>query len=184
MNKKNLRCYFKNVRLEHNDSVKIRAQVLLFLESQQLSKHIGIYWPLTGEADLRPLKAKRNYPLALPVSDGAGHLRYFKWDETPLQKDGCGIPAPLNSRELTPCELSLLLVPALAIDQKGFRLGYGGGYYDRLLCKDSWKNIPVRAVLPSECISKSLLPKDPWDQPFDGWISEKGTGPINSSTAI
>ena len=55
----------------------------------------------------------------------------------------------------------------------GTRLGYGSGCFDRLRGQKRWKEINALAVVPSKCISKSLLPKDEWDIAFDGWINEK-----------
>ena len=95
-------------------------------------RHVGIYWPLPGEADVRPLRDGPHSPLALPVADGCGRLIYRSWGEDPLHPDGCGIPAPAAGDALGPDQLALLLVPALAVDGAGIRLGYGGGYYDRL----------------------------------------------------
>ena len=70
----------------------------------------------------------------------------------------------------------LLLVPALAIDRTGIRLGYGGGYYDRLRADPTWASVPAWVVLPSACISSEPLPRDAWDVPFTGWITEHGPG--------
>ena len=77
---------------------------------------------------------------------------------------------------MRPQQLSLLLVPALAIDATGIRLGYGGGYYDRLRANNDWAKVPAWAVLPSICFSSAPLPRDPWDVPFHGWITEFGPG--------
>ena len=68
----------------------------------------------------------------------------------------------------------MLLVPALAMDASGIRLGYGGGYYDRLRAIDSWRQVRALAIVPQSCISTTRLPRDPWDQPFDGWVCETG----------
>jgi 5-formyltetrahydrofolate cyclo-ligase len=74
---------------------------------------------------------------------------------------------------LEPSQLQLLLIPALAIDQRGVRLGYGGGWYDRLRSDPAWQQRPALAVLPQACVVAEL-PRDPWDLPLDGWISEQG----------
>lgn len=70
--------------------------------------------------------------------------------------------------------MALLLVPALAIDRSGIRLGSGGGWYDRLRADPHWRTVPALAVLPAACVSPTPLPRDPWDVPFDGWLDETG----------
>ena len=74
---------------------------------------------------------------------------------------------------LAPEALGLLLVPALAIDQAGIRLGSGGGWYDRLRADPAWRAVPALAVLPAACVC-DRLPRDPWDVPFAGWLDERG----------
>jgi 5-formyltetrahydrofolate cyclo-ligase len=76
--------------------------------------------------------------------------------------------------EALPAEgLALLLVPALAVDATGLRLGSGGGFYDRLRADPAWRAVPALAVLPAACVVPRL-PGDPWDVPFDGWLDETG----------
>ena len=134
--------------------------------------HLGLYWPLAGEIDLRPLA--RQLPVALPAIHGQ-RLVYRPWRPgLPLEPDDCAIPAPpAAAGALQPGQLGLLLVPALAIDPAGIRLGYGGGWYDRLRAETSWRQVPALAVLPAACCHASL-PRDPWDVPFSGWIDERG----------
>ena len=144
----------------------------------ELRDAIGLYWPLPGEVDLRPLRsdlfADFGLTTALPVADGQGEMTYRLWSESPLSADGCGIPAPLDQPDLKADQLSLLLVPALAVDLMGIRLGYGGGYYDRLRSRDIWGDVPALVVLPGACVSLQPLPADPWDRPFSGWVCENG----------
>ena len=144
----------------------------------ELRDAIGLYWPLPGEVDLRPLRADLfadfGLTTALPVADGQGEMTYRLWSESPLSADGCGIPAPLDQPDLKADQLSLLLVPALAVDLMGIRLGYGGGYYDRLRSRDIWGDVPALVVLPGACVSLQPLPADPWDRPFSGWVCENG----------
>lgn len=83
-------------------------------------------------------------------------------------------PAP-GAAALAPEQLGLLLVPALALDRHGIRLGSGGGWYDRLRADPAWRAVPALAVLPAVCRC-APLPADPWDVPFDGWLDERGIG--------
>ena len=140
----------------------------------QLNGYLGLYWPLKNEIDLRHLKVNIKTPIALPASKKNGYLTYHHWNKSPLRRDFCGIPAPLDEPILSANEISLLIVPALAIDQNGYRLGYGGGFYDRLRSSQDWGSIPSLVVLPKACVAKEPLPIDSWDIPFNGWINEDG----------
>ena len=96
-----------------------------------------------------------------------------------LEADGCGIPAPAarsaapGDGALAAEQLGLLLIPALACDAAGIRLGYGGGWYDRLRATPGWAQVPALAVLPRGC-RVERLPRDPWDGPLQGWLDEDG----------
>ena len=78
---------------------------------------IASFWPLAGEPDLRPL-ASKGLPLALPRTEPSG-LCFLPWHaNTVLEPDSCGIPSPRRQRPLVAGELAVLLVPALAVDQR------------------------------------------------------------------
>ena len=72
-------------------------------------------------------------------------------------------------------------MPALAIDQEGYRLGYGGGYFDRLRQNKEWRSIPSFIIISQNCISESPLPRNSWDIPFNGWINENGLHQIKQT---
>jgi 5-formyltetrahydrofolate cyclo-ligase len=143
-------------------------------------QHLGLYWPLAGEVDLLQLQPTATsqptatWPcsLALPAIS-QGQLVYRAWNHgDQLEPDDCGIPAPLGTA-LAASAVSCLLVPALAFDATGVRLGYGGGWYDRLRTDAAWTRVPSFAVLPQGCLADNL-PRDPWDRPLDGWLDETG----------
>lgn len=152
-------------------------------------RRLGLYWPVGSEPDLRPLAALLPDRLALPAIrpwsggpaagvNGEQRLVYLPWSPGQvLASDGCGIPAPLEGAPLEAGELGLLLVPALAMDGAGLRLGSGGGWYDRLRGDAAWGAVPALAVLPAACVTTSL-PRDGWDVPFDGWLDEAGLHPV------
>jgi len=165
------------VATAHGDALVATAQV----EPQSGPSRLGLYWPVGHEPDWRPLLDR--WPeallqrLALPVvrcESGVGRLTYGAWHPAdPLLADSCGIPAPVAAAPLQAQQLALLLVPALAMDQRGIRLGSGGGWYDRLRADPAWRQVPALAVLPAACLAPSL-PADPWDVPFTGWLDETG----------
>lgn len=156
---------------------------------------LGLYLPVGSEPDLDPwapggLGARLALPAVLPPRHGEtqGRLIYLPWEpDTPLRPDACGIPAPLpgEGRDpvlLPPAALGLLLVPALAVDRSGIRLGSGGGWYDRLRSDPAWRAVPALAVLPSACVVERL-PRDPWDVPFHGWLDEHGIHAVEGQAA-
>ena len=174
------RNYYKKIR---KDEIKRTGDLILrsvettlkvLTKNKNRIGFIGVYWPLNGEVDLRPLKHSQNYSLALPSTTNHKEMTYHEWSNIELKKDINGIPSPLSQACLSPEQIELLLIPALAIDHSGYRLGYGGGYFDRLRSNPYWRKIQAIAILPEACVSQTLLPQDEWDIPLDGWISEKG----------
>jgi len=180
LKKKELRKYFHEIRMKQISYVEDKIFVQLFtkLKSVFLLENfkgiLGIYWPMAGEIDIRSLPDSLNVSCALPACGNDRSLSYHRWTKKPLSKDPLNIPAPLLEPQLKPESLDLILVPALAIDLNGLRLGYGGGYFDRLRSNQQWRSIPTVGVIPQACISLSPLPKESWDIPLDGWFTEKG----------
>ena len=166
----------KNSSLIH-EKIKLNVKSVLNIllnKYHVYGKYIGIYWPLKGEVDIRFIKEINNLQVALPSSSKSNGISYHHWSNDQLETDSNNIPAPKGKNALNPKNISILFVPAIAIDQQGYRLGYGGGYFDRLRQKDLWFSIPSFVVISDNCISKRPLPREKWDVPFNGWISEKG----------
>jgi 5,10-methenyltetrahydrofolate synthetase len=114
---------------------QIGAQVVAWWRLRQMDT-IGVYWPLAGEPDLRAAYAelaKAGVRLALPVvMERNAPLAFTEWklDEPMLADEmGVAVPATLRFVERPPA----LLIPCLGFNADGYRLGYGGGYYDRTL---------------------------------------------------
>ncbi len=163
--------------------VAAAARLPAFLEPPS---RLGLYWPVGHEPDLRPLHDHLPPPwrerLALPaIRDD--RLLYLPWRPgDPLAPDQVGIPAPTGLIPLEPAEIGLLLVPALAVDHSGLRLGSGGGWYDRLRSHPRWAAVPALVVVPAACVVPHL-PRDPWDVPFPGWLTESGPQWVAASVA-
>ena len=136
---------------------------------------------MKGEVDIRFIREITNQKIALPSSSKTKGITYHHWSNNQVVPDSNRIPAPTGENAISPNDISILFVPAIAIDQKGYRLGYGGGYFDRLRQQDLWLSIPSFVVISNSCISKKPLPRDEWDLPFSGWISEKGLHQIKAT---
>ena len=175
---RNSNTYLIHEKIKSN--IKSELQILLDKHHEE-GKFIGIYWPLKGEVDIRFIREINNNKIALPSSSKIEGLKYHHWSNNKLELDSNKIPAPLREKAIKPSDISILFVPAIAIDQEGYRLGYGGGYFDRLRQKDLWNSIPAFVIISNNCISKEPLPRDKWDLPFSGWISEKGLHQIEAT---
>lgn len=95
--------------------------------------------------------------------------------EAPLEEGAFGVMVPAGGREVVP---DLLIVPLLAFDARGYRLGYGGGFYDRTL-EVLRRDGQVRAVgFAYSAQFQPDLPLEPTDQPLDEIVTETGACPI------
>ena len=158
-----------------NEMASVKRNVDLFLSrftnKNFLKAHIAIYWPLKNEIDLRGLRKK--YPLALPKCKDNNKLEYYSWDDESFELDFKGIPSPNNLNLLSHKEISIIFTPCLSVDRKFTRLGYGGGYFDKLRSKKYWADIPCIGILTEKCVSKELLFSANWDIPLSGYITER-----------
>lgn len=139
---------------------------------------IGLYKALGAELNPRPLGEtlrKAGWSLALPavVAEDAP-LVFRAWSPGELLvHDLSGLPAPLaTAAEVRP---DLVIVPLLAFDRRGNRLGQGGGHYDRTL--DALRSEPSPPPFVGLAYSgqeRTDLPREPHDQPLDGILTEAG----------
>ncbi len=96
---------------------------------------LGFYFPIRGEPDLRTvigtwLTSDTRHVAALPVINGQT-LRFHAWtSNSPMRAGDFGIPVPAQGRVVQP---ECLLIPCVGFDEHRFRVGFGGGYYDRTL---------------------------------------------------
>jgi 5-formyltetrahydrofolate cyclo-ligase len=135
------------------------------------------YWPMGDEIDPRPLMARlaaRGCSLALPVVTAPGQALDFRaWAPgEPLEAGRYGTRHPaLSALPLVP---TVLLVPLVAFDRSGGRLGYGGGYYDRTLERLRARSQVVAIGVAFAAQEVSLVPRDRHDQPLDLVLTEAG----------
>jgi 5-formyltetrahydrofolate cyclo-ligase len=138
---------------------------------------VGSYWPIGSEADPRMLAralAARGHGIVLPcVVEVARALVFRPWREgEPLQTNIHGALEPLADKpQHVP---AAILVPLLAFDKGGFRLGYGGGYYDRTLAGLRARGHVLAIGIAYGGQETESLPREPHDQPLDMIVTEKG----------
>lgn len=135
---------------------------------------IGIYWPIRGEIDLRALARahiERGGTVGLPVVvEPFAPLEFWRWSPgTPLRHDRAKIPIPA---ERDPVQPQALLIPLVGYDPDGYRLGYGGGYYDRTLA--AARPCPLRVGLGYEEARLQSIHPQPHDIPMDVIVTAGG----------
>jgi 5,10-methenyltetrahydrofolate synthetase len=137
----------------------------------------GFYWPVNNEPDVRPaLEAWRAaghaaFAALLPVIVDAGAALAFRrwWPGMAMAADRHGIPTPESGDFVTP---QALLVPLAAFDAAGFRLGYGGGYFDRTLAQFRPWMLAI-GIGFELCRVDSIFP-EAHDERLDAVVTESG----------
>lgn len=131
------------------------------------------YMPMRTEIDPLPAMAAHASPVCVPVIVARdAPLRFRAWEEdAPLERGMFGAMIPVTGEWLVP---EVVIVPLLAFDARGYRLGYGGGFYDRTLQA-------LRAARPTLAIGFAYsaqevdeVPIEPTDQRLDWIVTEKG----------
>lgn len=183
MLRQDIRKHVRNLRRDISDeqqqlaAVQAADHALNFAPVQQ-AKHIALFLSVDGEINTRPLIAKlwqRKQQVYLPVLHpfSAGQLLFLRYDEnTELKINRLRIPEPpLDIRNLLPLsELDVLIVPLVAFDASGQRLGMGGGFYDRTL--QNWQQHGFMPIgLAHDCQQVDTLPIEEWDIPLPALIT-------------
>ena len=133
------------------------------------------YWPIRTEIDPRPAMhaLAGSYELCLPVVQGMDQaLKFRRWTPGVKMTEGSfGAAIPQDQVELVP---SILILPLLAFDRRGGRLGYGGGHYDRTLeaLRSSDRVTVIGFAYDIQACRE--VPREPTDQPLDLVVTESG----------
>lgn len=135
---------------------------------------LGAYWPFRGEFDPRPLLARlveEGVGVALPaVVDRKGPLEYRSWRPGEKLIDGIWkIPVPEAGAVVLP---EAVLVPLVGFDRACYRLGNGGGYFDRTLAALDPK--PLAIGVGFEILRIETIHPQPHDVPMDCVVTENG----------
>ncbi|MDD3020788.1 MAG: 5-formyltetrahydrofolate cyclo-ligase [Alphaproteobacteria bacterium] len=177
--KNNIRQFAKR----HRDQIQVGAdwdaQIAdNFLQSIPSSEEsiISVYYPISSEVDIAPLVEKlwaRGQTVCLPVIQGkAQPLLFAEWRRaTQMTKGQMGIMEPVERHYVDP---DIVVVPLLAFDQQGNRIGYGQGHYDATLAdlrarKQVWA---VGAAYAEQAVLLAL-PREPHDQKLDFVVTEQ-----------
>ena len=185
MDKKSLREQLITQRAELNNryalTLALQQVMRIWLVGREDSM-IGAYWPIKGEFDPLPalhrwkedgelLEQQTLRRIGLPVVNKLHKtLTFHAWyPGCPMEPDAYDIPKPKDTEILVP---TLLFVPCVGFGPGGFRLGYGGGFYDRTLASLAPKPITVGLGF-SQGFIEDLEP-EPHDIPLDAILTEEG----------
>ncbi|GIZ50803.1 5-formyltetrahydrofolate cyclo-ligase [Noviherbaspirillum aridicola] len=120
--------------VRHAMDARIGAGLLAWWNRHRFGS-LGVFWPIRGEPDLHSVYAqlaRQGVRLALPTVAGRqSPLVFVAWEPgAPTVRDAYGVQVPAAGETVAP---QALLVPCVGFNDAGFRLGYGGGFYDRTL---------------------------------------------------
>jgi 5,10-methenyltetrahydrofolate synthetase len=182
--KKALRKMLLEARLQaasepaHNTAL---ARHLLDALKQYGVNSVGFYWPLAGEFDARAaisvwLAASAQREASLPVVKERGvPLEFHAWTPAmPMKIGHHEIAEPTSGRVVIP---QLLFVPCVGFDAHGYRLGYGGGYYDRTLAAWPCAAKPITVGIAYEACRAPALIREAHDIPLDLIVTEAALYP-------
>jgi 5-formyltetrahydrofolate cyclo-ligase len=155
---------------------KANAQLFNYLKTHDTNLVIGAYMPIRTE--ISPLMAmkkiwQRGYKICVPVvvKDGAP-LKFLEWTpETKMVSGAFGAQIPEKSNFLIP---DVIITPLAAFDTNGYRLGYGGGFYDRSFEEISNLKKIVAVGFAYSAQEVLLVPREATDYKLDAIITEQG----------
>jgi 5-formyltetrahydrofolate cyclo-ligase len=158
-----------NERRPWGQNIEARLRTLL---AGRPGATVGVYWPFQGEFDPRPLidwLVAQETAVALPaVVDKQGPLEYRSWRPGEPLVDGVWeIPVPPNRDIVIP---AAVLAPLVGFDRECYRLGYGGGYFDRTLAALAPRPLAIGVGFELSQI-KTIYPQS-FDIPMDVVVTD------------
>ena len=137
-------------------------------------KIIGGYYPVNHEINILDFLNKleiKGHKLSLPVIKKNNEMDFYRWSKNDLLKlNDYGIPEPEKNKKVFP---DILLVPLVAFDSRLYRIGYGGGYYDRYIEKYLNKKNLLKIGIAYSCQKINKVPVNNYDKKLDIIITEK-----------
>ena len=177
MSKKILRKRFILYRKNNYKPLSIKLTLLnQILKKSNFLKHkkIGGYYPINYEIECLEILKKLSIAgnkISLPVIRRNNEMDFFEWSfKDPLNIGKMGIPEPSKLKKVYP---DILLVPLVAFDKYNYRLGYGGGYYDRYIKKISNKKKILTIGLAFSFQKISKIPINKYDRKINFILTER-----------
>jgi 5-formyltetrahydrofolate cyclo-ligase len=175
--KSKLRKKILKIREKNNkNNIQINCnQIIKIIKKENITKKIiGGYYPINFEVDdlelLRRLE-KNKFDISLPSVKKNFQMNFYKWSfSDPLKINKYGIPESEMKDIVYP---DVILVPLVAFDNNLNRLGYGGGYYDRLINKLSKKKKIIKIGLALSVQKIDRVPINAYDQKLDYIVTNK-----------
>jgi 5-formyltetrahydrofolate cyclo-ligase len=166
----------KNRKKKNNQNIKFSSlKIFNEIKKNNLKKiTIGAYYPVNFEIDLLGFfKELENNgsQISLPVVKKNNQMDFYLWSHKDLLKlNKFGIPEPEKKKKVIP---DIMFVPLVAFDSRLYRIGYGGGYYDRYFEKLSYRknNLKIGIAYSFQKINKVDINK--FDKKLDIIITEK-----------
>ena len=153
------------------------AELLADFLTDQKGRVLAGYMPMRTEIDPLPAMAAHQGPVCVPVIPGPDMpLRFREWTPGCAMEAGAfGALIPAEGAWLEP---EVLIVPLLTFDRRGFRLGYGGGFYDRTLERLRARGTTLALGFAFAAQEVAEVPIEPTDQPLDAILTETGLIPL------
>ncbi|MBO4220344.1 MAG: 5-formyltetrahydrofolate cyclo-ligase [Clostridia bacterium] len=163
-------------RTEKQDLDLMICRGILSLDCFVNAESVFLYSPVNQEIDIGfviSFSLSSGKIVAFPQSLSGGEMVFRSVESTDeLHPGRFGIPEPdAHAPAVSSCRNSVCLVPSLVFDRRGYRIGYGGGYYDRFL--SSFEGTAV-GLIYENCLIESV-PREAHDVAVDIIVSEKGT---------
>ena len=151
------------------------SQIIKILKKEKITKKIiGGYYPVNFEVDdlnLLEKFEKKNFNISLPVVKKNFQMDFYQWSfSDPLKINKYGIPEPETKNVVYP---DVILIPLVAFDKNLNRLGYGGGYYDRIITSLSKKKKIIKIGLALTVQKVDKVPINVYDQKLDYIVTNK-----------
>ena len=177
MLKKSLRKKILNIRkkIDLNDNKIDFMKIFSLIKKQkEIKKNVGGYFPVNNEIDdLEILKKfeKKNFTVSSPVVKKNFDMDFYNFSfNDPLIVNRYGIPEPQKNKIVYP---DIILIPMVGFDKNLNRLGYGGGYYDRIIEKLMKKKKILKIGLAFSKQKINNLPISKHDKKMDYIVTEK-----------